>query len=187
MTKRALVRAIRPFAVDRGDRHRRVVEEAGEAHLGDAAGLAVVAGAHVEDERARGADRAVGRDRHAVDQADGKPRPVGAHEVDVERLRLAAARIGRLQDRQPFDRHDVAYLRRARLELGEIDADPFGQRRVHVADAPVGLEREEAGRRVIEIVDGVLQLLEDVLLVLALARDVGDQPADARVRRRPPD
>ena len=33
------------LAVDRGDRHRRVVEEAGEAHLGDAAGLAVVAAA----------------------------------------------------------------------------------------------------------------------------------------------
>ena len=72
-------------------------------------------------------------------------------------------------------------MRGARLELGEVDADPFGERGVQVADAPVRLEREEAGRRVVEIVDGVLQLLKDVLLVLALARDVGDEPADARL------
>ena len=95
---------------------------------------------------------------------------------------FAAVRIGGLQDGEALDRHDVANLRGARLELGEVDADPFGERGVHVADAPVGLEREEAGRRVVEIVDRVLQLLEDVLLVLALARDVGDEPADARFR-----
>jgi len=35
---------------------------------------------------------------------------------------------------------------------------------------------------VIEIVDGVLQFLKDVLLVLALTRDVADEPADAGVR-----
>ena len=86
----------------------------------------------------------------------------------------------------PSTRDDVADVRRARLELGEVDADPFGERGVQIADAPVGLEREEAGRRVVEIVDGVLQLLKNVLLVLALARDVGDEPADARFRRRRP-
>ena len=89
--------------------------------------------------------------------------------------------MARLDDRKPLDGDDVADVRGARLELGEVDADPFGERRVQVADAPVRLEREEAGRRVVEVVDGVLQLLKDVLLVLALARDVADEPADARL------
>jgi hypothetical protein len=47
---------------------------------------------------------------------------------------------------------------------------------VEIADVAVGIDGEEAGRRVIEIVDGVLQLLEDVLLALAVARHVGDGP-----------
>ena len=168
--------------VDRGDRHRRVVEEAGEAHLGDAARLRLVAEPHVEDERARGADRAVGGDRHAVQEARRQARAVGAHEVEIERLGLGARRARRLDHREPLDADDVAHVLGARLELGEVDADPFGERGVQVADAPVRLEREEAGRRMVEIVDGVLQLLKNVLLVLALARDVGDEPADMRIR-----
>ena len=40
----------------------------------------------------------------------------------------------------------------------------------------MGIDREEAGRRMIEIIDGVLQLLKDVLLALELAGDVGDRP-----------
>ena len=91
------------------------------------------------------------------------------------------ARIGRLDDGKPLDGDEVADVRCARLELGEVDADPFGKRGVQVADAPVRLEREEPGRRVVEIVDGVLKFLKDVLLVLALARDVADEPADAHL------
>ena len=49
--------------------------------------------------------------------------------------------------------------------------------------SPLRIDREEAGRRVIEIVDGVLQFLEDVLLALAVARHVGDGP-DASAARR---
>ena len=95
-------------------------------------------------------------------------------------FRFAPARIGGLDDGKPLDGDEVADVRGARLELGKVDADPFGERGVQVADAPVRLEREEAGRRMVEIVDGVLEFLKDVLLVLALARDVADQPADAR-------
>src|SRR5262249_27390040 len=40
----------------------------------------------------------------------------------------------------------------------------------------VGIDREEAGRRVVEIIDGMLELLEHVLLPLELARDVGERP-----------
>ena len=71
---------------------------------------------------------------------------------------------------------------------GEIVVEPVGERRVEVDDVAVGIDREEAGRRVVEIVDGVLQFLEDVFLPLAVARHVGDGPqrqaAVALPRRR---
>jgi hypothetical protein len=41
---------------------------------------------------------------------------------------------------------------------------------------PPGVHGQEARGRVIEIVDGVLELLEHVLLALALLRDLGDAP-----------
>ena len=41
---------------------------------------------------------------------------------------------------------------------------------------PLRLGRKEAGRRMVEIVDGVLQFLEDVLVALELARHVGERP-----------
>jgi hypothetical protein len=40
----------------------------------------------------------------------------------------------------------------------------------------MGIDREEARRGVVEIIDGVLQLLEDVFLPLAVARHVGNGP-----------
>ena len=83
-------------------------------------------------------------------------------------------------------------LRPPERELGEIVVEPAGERRVHIGDRAARLDREEAGRRVVEEVDRVLQLLEDVLVALALARDVGDRPqrraaAPERVERAHPD
>ena len=170
--------------VDRGDRHRRVVEEAREAHLGDAPGLRSRPSRMSRTSVRDAPTVPSGADRHAMEEPDRQPRAVGAHEVDVERLRLAASRACRLDDRQALDGDDVADMRGAGLELGEVDADPLGERCIQIADAPVRLEREEAGRRVVEVVDRVLQLLKNVLLVLALAGDVGDQPAGARRRLR---
>ena len=74
------------------------------------------------------------------------------------------------EERDAVAAHDIGERQRARLEAGEVDAEPFGERRVEIDDAPVRLGREEAGRRVVEIVDGVLQLLEDGLLLRPLAR-----------------
>ena len=54
--------------------------------------------------------------------------------------------------------------------------EPRRERGVEIADVAIAIDGEEAGRRVIEIVDGVLQFLEDVLLALAVARHVGDGP-----------
>ena len=73
---------------------------------------------------------------------------------------------------------------RARLELREIDAQPVGKRRVDVEDLALPAGGEETGRRMIEIVDGVLQFLEEALLIVALGGDVGDLPEIERVARR---
>src|SRR5262249_45542460 len=47
---------------------------------------------------------------------------------------------------------------------------------IEVADMAVGLGREEAGGRVVEVVDRLLQLLEHVLVPLEFARHVGERP-----------
>ena len=67
-------------------------------------------------------------------------------------------------------------LQSAGAELRQVVIEPFGQRGVEVADLAIGIDREEAGRRMVEIIDGVLQLLKDVFLALELARHVGDGP-----------
>jgi len=93
----------------------------------------------------REARRSVGLTRHAVDEPHGEPRAIGAHEVDVERLRVEPARTGSLMTERPSTSR-CRDIGSARLELGEVDADPLGERGVQIADAPVRLEREEAGR-----------------------------------------
>ena len=64
----------------------------------------------------------------------------------------------------------------AGAHVREIVIEPGRERCVDVADVAIGIDREEARRRVIEIVDGVLQFLEDVFLALAIAGHVGDGP-----------
>ena len=67
----------------------------------------------------------------------------------------------------PSPGHQLLEPQSAGAELRQVVIEPFGQRGVEVADLAIGIDREEAGRRMVEIVDGVLQLLEDVLLALA--------------------
>ena len=71
---------------------------------------------------------------------------------------------------------DVGEPQAARSDLGEIVIEPAGERRVEIDDVAAPIDREEAGWCVVEIVDRVLELLEDVLLPLAVAGDVGDGP-----------
>src|SRR6516225_8669947 len=54
--------------------------------------------------------------------------------------------------------------------------EPTGERGVEIDDIAVGLGRKEAGRGMVEIIDGVLQLLKHVLVPLELARHVGERP-----------
>ena len=168
----------RALLVDGGDRHRRVLEEAHEAHFGGAQRIAAVVAGAIDDQRARRARRAVGAERDLVVE----PRRNGAAalglEIDVEQLglHLAGRRRQRGEQRAALAGDDVAKLQSAGADLGEVLLEPLGQRRVEIGDVAVGIDREEAGRRVVEIVDGVLQFLEDVFLPLELAGDVGDRP-----------
>ncbi len=54
--------------VDGGDRHRRVLEEAHEAHFGGALRVGAVVARAVDHERARGTGRAVGAEGDLVEQ-----------------------------------------------------------------------------------------------------------------------
>lgn len=54
-------------------------------------------------------------------------------------------------------------IERAGMELGEVDAKPFGERGVEIDDLALAAGGEETGRRMVEIVDGVLQFLEEPL------------------------
>ncbi len=99
-------------------------------------------------------------------------------EIDVERLRLHLARPAGHggEHRAAVARDDVADLEPAEAELGEVVVEPFRQRRVHVDDRPVGLRRKKTRRRVVEIVDRVLEILEEGLVPVVLARLVRDGP-----------
>ncbi len=108
----------------------------------------------------------------------GTRAPRAGLEVDVEHFgaHLAGRRNQRGEQRRALARHDVVELQAARGELREIVVEPVGERRIEIDDAAVALRREEARRRMVEIVDGVLQFLEDVLMPLKLARHVGERP-----------
>ena len=103
MTKRALVSAIRPSrsteAIAIGVLLKKRAKRISAMRPASRSSPRL----HVEDERARGADRAVGGDRHAMEEPHRQPRAVGAHEVEVERLRLGRAGLGRLDDGKPLD------------------------------------------------------------------------------------
>ena len=164
--------------VDRGDRHRRRLEEAHEAHFGRARRIGGAALRAVENQRARRARRAVGAERDLVEQAHGQRAARAGLEVEVHHLGLHLAGSGaeRGEKGRPAARDDVGQHQPAGADLGEIMIEPGGERGVDVADVALAIDREEAGRRVVEVVDGVLQLLEDVFLPLAVTGDVDDAP-----------
>ena len=164
--------------VDGRDRHRGIVEEAHEAHLGGAQRIgAAVAGA-IEDERARGTSRTVGAEHDLVEKPHRNGAPAAGLEVDVEKLgfHVAGSARERGEERRALARHDIAKPQAAGADLRQVVVEPFGERSVEIGHVAVCIDREEARRRVVEIVDGVLQLLEDVLLPLELARHVGQRP-----------
>ena len=154
-----------------------MLEEAHEAHFGGAQRVvAVVAGA-VDHQRARGARRSVGAERDLVEQPRRHGTAAAGLQIDVEHLGLDLARRRRQREqRSPLTRYDVGKLEPAIGDLGEVVIEPLRQRRVEIGDAALGVGGEETRRRVIEIIDGVLQFLKHVLLALELAGDVGNRP-----------
>ena len=122
--------------------------------------------------------RAVGAERHFMKQPHRHRLAAARLEIEIEHLGLHFARRGieRGEQRGALAGDDIVELERAGADLGEIVIEPGRQRGVEIDDVARRIDREEAGRRVIEIVDGVLELLEHVFLALAVARHVGDRP-----------
>ena len=111
-TNGALARAILPGLVDRRDRHRRVVEEAHEAHFGGARRIGHLLARAVEHQRARGARRAVGRERDLVIEPHRHGPAAARLEVEVVHLGLDVARLAR-QRREQRARRRPPRCRRA--------------------------------------------------------------------------
>ena len=164
-------------AVEGGDGDRAVVEEARQSHLRRPLRLVGIrAGGAVEHEGARRAGRPVlpigdavvepGRQRLTVPTAQIDVVAVGAH---------LAGQTGRGGEHVGAGR-DFQELQAAGADGGEVVAEPGGERRIHVDDRAGGIDRQEAGRRMIEIVDRVLEFLEDVFLALTLVGDVAHRP-----------
>ena len=164
--------------VHRGDRHRSVLKEPHEAHFGGALRVAALVSCTVERQRARGAGRSIGSERNFMEEPHGYGLASAGLEIKVEDLGLHFTWrcIQRRQQRRALTRNDVPEPQRAGADLSEVVIEPGRERRVQVDNVATGIDRKEPGWRVIEIVDGVLQFLEHVLLTLALTCDVGDRP-----------
>ena len=129
------VRAHDPaLPVDGRDRHWGVVEEAHEAHFGGALWIGAVVARAVEHERARGAGRAVGAERHLVEEPYRNGLSGAGLEVDIENFGLhVAGRGGECgQERGALAGHDIAELEPAGADLREVVVEPFRQRRVEI-------------------------------------------------------
>ena len=82
--------------VNRGDRHRRRIEDAGKARLGGAGVLgaaARVAGLGFQHQRARRAGKTLMRKGDAMQQSRGQEAALPALEIDVEDFRRDFARL----------------------------------------------------------------------------------------------
>ena len=164
-------------SVDGRDCHRGIVEEAHEAHFGGALRILVFAARAVQYQCARWPGRTVGAEGHLMEQPDRNRAAVAGLEVEVEDFGFDFARHRRQrQKRSPLARHDVGEFQAAGSDFREILVEPACQRGIQIDDVARGIGGEKTGRRVIEIVDRVLQFLEDIFLLLAVPGDIGDAP-----------
>ena len=155
-----------------------MVEKAHEADFRRALRVGAVVARAIEHQRARRAGRAVGAESELVEEANRERAAATGLEIEVEHFGLDLARSApqRRQKRRAVAGDQVAELKSARPDLGKILIEPIGQRRVEVDHLAFGIDGKKAGRRMIEIVDGVLQFLKDVFLPVALARHVAERP-----------
>ena len=129
--------------------------------------------------------RALAGERDLVQDARREQPALAGFEVDVELLRRHfAGRAGYDgQHRAAISGDDVVDLEPASAELGEIIIEPARQGRVHMRDRAVGLGGERACRRVVEIVDRVLKILEKGFMPVVVARLIRDCPHHQAVSR----
>jgi hypothetical protein len=113
-----------------------------------------------------------------MEQAHRHGHAAAGPEIEIEHLSFdfAGRGIERGEERRAFAGDNIGQLERAHADLRQVMIEPGRQRGIEIDDVARAIDREEAGRRVIEIVDGVLQFLEHVFLALALARHVSDRP-----------
>ena len=121
---------------------------------------------------------AIGAERNFMKQTHGDRLAAAGLEVEIEDFGpdFSGRGIQRGEQSRTLSSDDVAELERARADLSQIVIEPGRQCRIEVNDVAGGIDRKEPGRRVVEIVDGMLELLEHIFLPLALARNIGDRP-----------
>lgn len=110
-------------------------------------------------------------------QAHRQAGAVAAHQVDIDDLGADFA-VGAAAHQQAgtIAAHDVVEPDGGGFELGQVIAEPVGEGRVEVLHPSLRIGGEEAGRGVVEIIDGALQFEKGVVLPLAVAGDVLDGP-----------
>src|SRR5690606_20712546 len=76
--------------------------------------------------------------------------------------------------------HNIVERQRSRRELGQVDAEPFGEGRIEIDNPARRISRKEASRRMIEMIDRLLQFLKEALLLGTLVGNIGNLPRDER-------
>ena len=165
--------------IDGRDGNWCVVEEPCEAHFGGALTLVdIKAWRPVEHQRTRRAHGSVLPEGDAVIEPHGQELAVAAAQIEIEGFGAHAAGLARerCHHRHHIARHHIGKTQTAGADLCEIVIEPRRQGGVEIDDVAERIDRHEPGRRVIEIIDRVLQFLKDVFLPLALMGDIRDGP-----------
>src|SRR5436190_19117120 len=137
----------------------------------------MVAGA-IENKRARGSGGPIRTKCNLVKKPHRQRASAAGLEIDVESLSLHVSGAHRqaCEQGRPLPDHEVMQLEAAGSHLREIVIQPAGQGCIEIDDVARAVRGKEARRRVIEIVDCVLQLLEYVLMTFELARHIRQRP-----------
>ena len=109
-----------------------------------------------------------------MDDAHRHDAAVARLEIDIEKLgeRRFARRCDPRQELRAGFRNYVLEPQGAARRRFEIEAEPLRQRGIDIGDAALRIGGEEAGRRLIEIIDDVLQMRERSLLFGPVSADI---------------
>ena len=119
-----------------------------------------------------------------MQHAHGHRAAAASAQIEIEYLGLYLAWRGRQrgEQRRAIAGDYLAELEPAGADLGQIMIEPIGERGIEIDDFALVVDGKKSGGRVIEIIDGVLQFLEYVLLALTFPRDIRKRP-DGHARR----